>query len=352
MKIESLDIIVAGAGQAGLAMGYYLKQTPFRFNIYERNLRIGDNWRNRYDSLLLFTPRAYSCLPGMKLSGEPDGYPGKDEFAGYLENYASHFELPIRLRAGLSCLEQRNGFFQATTQAGEVLQARAVVLATGSFQKPSIPALSKQLSGEVLQCTASSYKNSQQVPPGSVLVVGDGASGRDIAVDLAGDHTVYLATGFPRRLLPDKVLGKHIFWWFDRLGILRAPENTLIGKYIQKKDPFPGRGKDLKQLRRKGIRIMQSLVAARGRQVTFADGAASEVVAVVWATGYKDDSDWVAIPAAKDAQGRFIHRQGISPVERLYFIGRPWQRSRGSGFIFGVGADAALLTEQIVRDLS
>ena len=172
---QDSDVLVIGGGQAGLAMGYHLKQSGYRFQILERNPRLGDSWRNRYDSLVLFTPRAYSALPGLPVPGDPDGYPTKDEMADYLKRYASYFDLPVLTDTGVRSLTRVNGGFRARTDAGETIDAGAVVLATGAFQRPAIPAISRQLSPEVLQLTPESYKRPGQIPLGRVLVVGDGA---------------------------------------------------------------------------------------------------------------------------------------------------------------------------------
>src|SRR3712207_4595827 len=136
-----LDILVIGGGQAGLALGYHLQQTPYRFQIVEGNPRIGDSWRKRYDSLVLFTPRAYSALPGLALAGDPDGYAGKDEVADYLERYADHFDLPIVTGTRIRSLERGQHGYCATTYNGARIDARAVVLATGAIQTPAIPRL-------------------------------------------------------------------------------------------------------------------------------------------------------------------------------------------------------------------
>src|SRR5919109_675572 len=210
MTLTTIDVLIIGAGQAGLTLGYYLRRTPLRFQLVERNQRIGDSWRRRYDVLELFTPRAYSALPGLALAGDPDGYPGKDDVAAYLEAYARHFDLPVLLGTGIQLLERHNGGFRATTDDGDRIEARAVVLATGAFQTPAIPRLAAGLSADVRQFTAETYKNAAQLPPGTTLVVGDGATGRDIAHDAqgTGNHTVILATGRRRRLLPERILGK------------------------------------------------------------------------------------------------------------------------------------------------
>ncbi len=348
---RDLDVLVIGGGQAGLAMGYHLKRAGHRFQIVERNPHLGDSWRNRYDSLVLFTPRAYSALPGLPVPGDPDGYPTKDEMADYLKRYASYFDLPVLTDTGVRSLTRVNGGFRARTDAGETIDAGAVVLATGAFQRPAIPAISRQLSPEVLQLTPESYKRPGQIPLGRVLVVGDGATGRQIAVELADKHEVLLATGRPRRVSPELILGRSIFWWMDRLGILRASRETRVGRYLMEADPFPGKDLTLGRLRRRGVGVVGRLSDVQGTRVGFAGGETAEVDAVIWATGYKDDSRWVAIPEVKDGRGGFAHRGGVSPVPGLYFIGRSWQWTRGSALLHGVGDDAAYVASRIAEQI-
>lgn len=348
----TLDVLVIGAGQAGLALGYHLKQTPLRFQLIESNAHAGDSWRKRYDSLVLFTPRRYSALPGLTLAGDPWGYANKDEFADYLDRYAAHFALPVRTNTLIQRLERCNGHFRAITHQGDSIEAQAITLATGAFQQPAIPAIAEAFSPEVQQLSAANYQNPTQLPAGTVLVVGDGATGRDLAGELCATHRVLLATGRPRRLLPERILGASTWWWLDKLGILRLSGETALGRFIRQRDPFPGRGKDFPYLQSKGVQVVGRLTAVDGKKATFADGTTTEVDAVVWTTGYKDQTDWVAIPEVKDAQGGFVQHQGISAVPGLYFIGRPWQRNRGSALITGVGADAHQVVQAINRSLN
>ncbi len=351
MNRYETDILIIGAGQAGLALAYHLKSTSLRYLLVERHSRIGDSWRNRYDSLTLFTPRSFSALPGRKFEGDPQGYATRDEFADYLEIYARHFEFPIHLNQGVCRLERVDGGFQTTTEVGDSFLSQIVVLATGPFQKPKIPAMATQFDPEVRQFTPETYRNATQIPQGKVLIVGDGATGRDIAAELAQTHTVLLATGRSRRLLPEKIFGKSIWWWLDKLGIMGVSSKTALGQYIRKVDPFPARGKRLTALRRKGVQIMKSLVKVDGRTVHFADGETGQIDTVIWAIGYQDNSDWVAISEVKDEAGNFIHDSGISPVKDLYFIGRSWQRTRGSALIAGVGDDGLYLTKHISQEI-
>jgi putative flavoprotein involved in K+ transport len=344
-----LDVLIIGGGQAGLAMGSGLKQTPFSFRIAERHARVGDSWRNRYASLVLFTPRAYSALPGLAVPGDPEGFPTKDEMADYLEAYADHFDLPVTPGTGIVRLERVDGGFRATTEAGDPIDSRAVVLATGAFQRPAIPPISNGLSKKVAQLAPEDYRTPGQLAAGRVLVVGDGATGRQIALELTANHEVLLAAGRPRRVSPDRILGRSVFWWMDRLGVLRASRESRIGRFLMKADPFPGKHLELDELRQRGVEVVGRVTAAKGKSVSFADGKAAEVDAVVWATGYRDDVDWVDIPEAKDELGNFMHYRGVSPLPYLCFVGRSWQWTRGSALFAGVGEDAAYLTDHLVE---
>lgn len=349
--MKSIDVLVIGAGQAGLAMGYHLRKTPFRFLLVDGGVRVGDSWRRRYDSLTLFTPRVMSALPGLSLQGDPQGYANRDEFADYLESYARHFGFPLEMNMGIKKLERVNSHFCATSFNGQELEAKVVILANGGFQTPIVPPISKNLSSHVQQFSAESYKNPSQIPAGNVVVVGDGATGRDIASELAASHTVYLATGKPRRLIPERILGISTWWWLEKLGILTAPSESFIGKKLREADAFPNRERRLDDLRSKGIRILPKLTHAEGDTVKFANGTSVSVSSVIWAVGYRDDSSWVAMREVKDEKGNFIHQQGVSPVRNLFFIGRPWQTSRASAIIHGVGRDAGLITNEITRTI-
>jgi putative flavoprotein involved in K+ transport len=346
-----LDVLVIGAGQAGLALGQHLRQHDLRFLLVDRHARLGDSWRQRFDSLTLFTPRAYSALPGLPLTGDPDGYPTKDELADYLETYAARFDLPVALETGIAALERRDGGFHATTDRGDTLTARAVVIATGAFQEPVVPAIAAALSPSVTQLTAERYRNPVDVPAGTILVVGDGATGRQIALELSESREVLLAAGRPRRVSRDRILGRSVFWWMDKLGVIRMSPESRLGRKLKATDPFPGRHLELGRLRERGVTVTGRLAGATGNRVTFAAGEPAAVDAVIWATGYRDRTEWVAIPGAVDADGAFVEKQGVSPVPGLFFIGRSWQTSRGSALVTGVGRDAAGIADRIAEAL-
>lgn len=350
--MKMTDVLIIGAGQAGLSMAYHLKQTRLQFHLVDGHARIGDNWRNRYDSLTLFTPRSLSSLPGLSLEGDPNGYASRDEFADYLEQYAIYFEFPIELNTRIERLERTNGHFCATRLDGQEIEAKVVVMANGSYQKPVIPSISSDLSKEVCQFSPANYRNSAQIPPGNVVVVGDGATGRDIASELAETHRVYLATGKPRRLMPERILGISMWKWLEVFGLRTAPVESFLGRKMRDMDSFPNRGRDLATLRAKGIHIMPKLTHANGNTVTFQNGKSASVSSVIWAAGYGDDSYWVHIPEVKDAQGNFVHQNGVAPIHNFYFIGRPWQITTGSARIYGVSKDAELTTKEIKKHLS
>jgi putative flavoprotein involved in K+ transport len=254
---------------------------------------------------------------------------------------------------GIRQLEQIDRGFRATTDVGEIIEARAVVIATGAFERPAIPAISRRLAPDVLQLSPEGYQNPARIPSGTVVVVGDGATGRQIASEMAATHTVILSTGRPRRVSAERILGRSVFWWLDTLGVLRASRESRIGRYLMKADPFPGKALGLERLRQQEIQVVGRLVQVDGRRISFASGETVEADAVVWATGYTDNSAWVAIPEAKTLDGGYIYRRGVSPVPGLYFIGRSWQWTRGSALLAGVGDDAAYvaarITELLVR---
>ena len=342
-------ILVIGAGQAGLAAGYHLRSTGLPFLIVDRAARPGEAWRQRYDSLTLFTPRRYSALPGMALPGDPDGFAGAAEFADYLARYAAHFALPLRLGSAVLHLRQdEDESFVAALASGETLRASRVVVATGAFQRPVVPALAAGADPDLPQFTIADYRRPGQLPPGRILVVGDGASGCDMAAELAAaGRAVILSGGRRRRLLPQAVLGRSTWWWLDRLGLLHAAPDSPAGCAMRRADPFPDRHRGRSGLAARGVVLRPRLTGLDGRRARFADGGSAEVAAIVWAVGYRDDGDWLDIPGAVGRDGRFRHHRGRAPVAGLHHLGRPWQHNRASALVMGAGPDAARLVSAI-----
>jgi putative flavoprotein involved in K+ transport len=343
-------VLVIGAGQAGLAAGFHLRRAGLPFIIVEGSNHVGDVWRNRYDSLTLFTTRQFSTLPGLQIPGNRDGYANRDDFAEYLEAYARHFELPVKLGSYVSRLAKSADGFEANLSNGEIIAASEVLIATGSFQVPIVPPISAELGYEVLQLTAGTFRNCNQLPDGPVLVVGDGASGRDIAIESRKRQPVLLSVGKPRKLLPEHILGKSTWWWLNLVGALEAPATSFRGRMVRKTDAFPDRNLRDEVLQKRGVRLMSRLVGAEADVVKFSDGKVVQIRTVIWAVGYRDETDWVDIKGAVDAKTGFLHTEGVSPVKGLYFVGRPWQRSRSSALIMGAWPDAASVIRKLAAD--
>jgi putative flavoprotein involved in K+ transport len=340
------DVLVIGAGQAGLAIGYYLKQTKLSFLILEKGSAIGESWKNRYDSLTLFTPRSYSSLPGLSIKGEEKIYPIKDEISDYLSLYANTFSLPVKLNTTVKRLDKEEHFILYTTQ-GEY-HCRNVIIATGPFQKPFIPEFSHLLSENILQVHSSKYRNPSQLQEGTILVVGGGNSGAQIAVELSHSKEVYLSVGQPMRFLPQDIGNKCIFWWFDKLGVYKANVHSKVGQFIRNK-PDPIFGFELKSQMKLGkVLLKPRVTSADNNQVYFDDGSSVEVSNVIWSTGFKSDYNWINIPSVVDEKGLPIHQRGITNIKGLFFLGLVWQYSRGSALLQGVGTDAKYIVGKLL----
>jgi putative flavoprotein involved in K+ transport len=340
---EQPEVIVVGGGQAGLAVGYYLTQAKIPFVILHADSRIGDSWRERWDSLTLFTPAVHSSLPGLRFPGDPEHYPGKVEVSDYLERYAQTLELPIRYDSRVSSLEHADGGYRLRTQSGSY-QASRVIVATGAYQRPYIPPISGQLSDEVTQLHSAEYRNPDQIPVGRVLIVGAANSGAQIAEDLALTHQVRLSQGGRIPRLPRRVLGKSVHWWGDHLGLIAASLDSWRGR-TQRGDTLIGTS--LRQLKRHhGVELVDRTVDAHDRTVTLNDGRELEVETVIWATGYRPDYTWIHAPVL-DPQGAPIHRRGVTQSLGLYFLGMKNQHSRGSSLIHWVRHDAECIVEQL-----
>lgn len=350
--MQQHDVLVIGGGQAGLAAGYYLKQAKADFLILDACPKIGDSWRRRYDSLTLITPRFLNSLPDLNLTGDSDGYASRDEFADYLATYANHFGLAVQSNTQVVRLskEPQSGRFIVETGDGSLFAATAVIVASGAFQLSRIPILSMAIAG-VEQLSTDTYSNPDQIMNEPILVVGDGASGRDIAVELAGRFKVLLSTGRRRRLFPERFLGRSTWWWLRRFGLLKVSGESFLGRLMRRADPFPDRQRSLRHLRSLGIDIRPRLVKAEGAEVGFADGTHADIGTIVWALGYHSNDFWIAVPGARDSQDTLAHRKGISPVEGLYYLGRPWQRNRASALITGVSEDAEYIVREALRSL-
>ena len=236
---EHLEVAVVGGGQAGLAMGYYLREQGLRFAIFERGDSIAPAWRERWDSLTLFTPRRYSALPGLPFPGDPDGYPTRDEVIAYLERYAETFELPIELNSEVRRLSHEGGRFVLDVD-GRTVTADQVVVATGPFQTPFVPKLARDLDPGVWQAHSTGYRRPGDVPEGAVLVVGGGNTGFQIAKELSATHKVLLSVGSKQKPLPQRIAGRDLFWWLTKTRLLSKTVESRLGSKLRYRDTLIG----------------------------------------------------------------------------------------------------------------
>jgi putative flavoprotein involved in K+ transport len=340
-----LDAVVVGAGQAGLAMAWHLAQQGLRFIVLEAGPELGHTWRNRWDSLTLFTPAQNDALPGMSFPAPADTYPTKEPVADYLQTYATANNLPVRLDAKATELQQLGDGFEVRTADDEVFHARQVVVATGPFQVPFIPPPAAKLDPSVTQLHSADYRNPQTLPDGPVLVVGGGNSGFQIAEELAATRQVDLSIAATYPMLPQRLAGRDLFWWLTRLRLMRVTVDSRLGQRASKREFIIGTNR--RTLERAGVRFRRRLIDAEGHTVRFADHSTLEDVAVVvWATGYRYDHSWIHIPGLVH-EGHVVHRRGVTEVPGLYFLGLSWQHTRGSALLGFVNDDAAHLADQI-----
>ena len=340
-----VQVAVIGAGQAGFAMGYFLERQGARFVILERAASIGFAWRERWESLVLFTPRRYSALPGAPFPGDPDGYPTRDEVIAYLESYADAFDLPIELNSEVKRLEVGDGGRFRLELEDRTIAADQVVVATGPFHTPYVPRLAQKLSADVFQTHATGYRKPSDVPRGTVLAVGGGNTGFQIAKELSATHKVVLSIGSRQTPLPQRLLGHDLFWWLTKARILDKSVETRLGQRLSTRETLIGSSP--RELRRRyGIELKPRAVDADGRRARFEDGSGLDVDAVIWATGYRSEYSWIKLPVFHE-DGRLRHRRGVTDVPGLYFLGLTWQHTRGSALIGWVKDDAAFIAEQI-----
>jgi putative flavoprotein involved in K+ transport len=343
-----LDVLVIGAGQAGLALGWHLRRQDADFALVDAATRIGDSWRARWDSLRLFTSAQYDSLPGMPFPAPVGTYPGKEQVAAYLEDYVRAFDLPVHLGTRVTRLSRAEGMFTAETPTGD-LQARRVVVATGPFQTPLIPRWSAGLGPQVAQRHSAAYRRPDDVPDGSVLVVGAGNSGFQIAEELArAGRRVTVAIGSRPIMVPQRPLGRDLFWWFGLVHLFQRPADSRVGRRLRR-SPETVIGISWRDVGDLDITLRPRALTADGHTVTFDDDSELQVDAVVWATGYRPDYAWLDVPGAV-RNGQVLHERGISPVPGLHFLGLPWQYTRGSALLGFVKDDASWLAERLAAE--
>jgi putative flavoprotein involved in K+ transport len=349
---EGFNTIVIGGGQAGLAAGYYLKQRGNNFFILDENARIGETWRNRWDSLRLFTPSQNDNLPGMKFP-KPDFYfPTKDEAAEYLEVYARQLKLPIQHGFKVDGLQRNENGFRLT--AGDSsYHARNVIVATGAFRTPYTPAITKELDPGIFQMHSADYRKPADVVGQNILVVGAGNSGSEIALELTkAGRKVWLAGRDVGRIPADRlgrILGGRPFWWFmRRVMTIRTP----VGRRM--KSALSSHGDPLIRARREevaeaGVEFTPRLMGAMDGKPQLEGGRILPAESVIWATGFHPDYRWINLPVF-DETGRPRHERGVvHDAPGLFFIGLRFQTGLTSSLMGGVGEDAKYITDQIVN---
>lgn len=361
MHTQHIETVIIGAGQAGLATGYHLQRRQRPFVILDSERRVGDGWRQQWDSLRLFSPAFVDALPGLPSPARPWSYPTKDEFADYLQAYAAHFRLPVRLSTRVERVAAANGTrggtarYVVTTDSGQIT-ADNVVIATGTFGRtPLVPDFADQLDPSILQLHSSEYRRPSQLPSGPVLVVGASHSGCDIAYEVAVTHPTILVgrdTGqipvpFNSPLL--KVVFPVMLFCFGHVLTRRTP----IGRKELEHFRFSGGPRlrvQTKDLAERSVDWFKERVTAveDGKPVV-GDRGAIDIRTVIWCTGFRQQFGWVDLDVFDDHGWPRELGGVVEEAPGLYFMGLGFQSSARSMLIHGAGHDAAHVVREIVR---
>ncbi len=351
MSHTRAETVIIGGGQAGLTVGYHLAKRRRPFVILDANERIGDAWRNRWDSLRLFTPALFSRLPGKRLEMPNWAFATKDELADYLEAYATQFELPVRTGVRIDRLGKADGHF-VITSGEEVYEAENVIVATGAHNIPKTPVFAAELDPRIVQLHSSAYRNPSQLQEGDVLLVGAGNSGAELAVELCRSHRVFVAgpkiSEIPvphgsRRFRP----GFRVFRFLGHRVLTRGnPIGRKIGpKLLQEADPLI-RTKS-KELAEAGVERVSRVTGIEDGRPVLEDGRMLDVANVIWCTGFRTDFGWIDLPVF-DETGQPEHARGVVESEPgLYFLGLVFLYSFSSDVLPGRGRDAEYIAKHI-----
>lgn len=337
--------IVIGGGQAGLATGYHLAKRGLPFQILDANQRVGDAWRNRWDSLRLFTPARYAGMPGLRFPGRGDVYPTKQQMADYLESYAQHFHLPVQTGVRVTRLFKEGNRF-VVTAGQQRFEADQVVIAMANYQAPRMPAFARDLDPGIVQLHSHNYRNPSQLQPGGVLVVGAGNSAADIGIEVANTHPTWMS-GKESGYIPFP-----IDTFVARFGLVRLVRflghhvltlSTPIGRRLRPKllaQTTPLVRVKPKDLIQAGIERVPKVAGVRDGKPHLADGRTLDVANVIWCTGFHPGFSWIDLPVF-DEKERPIHERGIvTRVPGMYFVGLHFQYAMSSATVIGVGRDA------------
>ncbi len=342
--------IVIGGGQAGLSVGYHLRRRGLPFLILDAHQRIGDAWRNRWDSLRLFTPARYDGLPGWAYPARGDAFITKNQMADYLEAYAKRFELPVRAGVRVDGLTRQGDRFVVT--AGERrFEADQVVVAMANYQIPRVPPFARELDPRIVQIHSLAYRNPSQLQAGGVLVVGVGNSGADIALEVARTHPTWLA-GKESGHIPFRIEGlvaRHLLVRMVRfVGHRVLTMGTPLGRKLR--PTLLRRAAPLIRVKPQDliaagiIRVPRVVGVSDGRPLV-ADDAVLDVANVIWCTGFEPGFSWIHLPVF-GTDGEPLHERGVAVHEPgLYFVGLHYLYAMTSDTVNGVGRDA----ERIVR---
>ncbi|MFL5844446.1 MAG: flavin-containing monooxygenase [Solirubrobacteraceae bacterium] len=340
------EVVVIGAGQAGLATGYHLARQGCDFTILDAAASPAAAWRSRWDSLKLFTPARYDSLPGRGFPGAPDSYPSRDDVVAYLTAYAQDLDLPVEFNSAVRSVRMTETGYTVAL-ADRTYEADHVVIATGPFQTPRVPVkLAEGLDADVVQMHSSEYRRPGDLPAGRALVVGGGNSGYQIAEDLAadGDREVHLSVGSRQTPLPTHAFGRELFSILSATGLMDAPIDSRTGRWFKSRNTLVGSSN--RRAKRHGISLRARAVSGAGAEVGFADGSTLTVDAIVWATGFDVDYSWIDAPVFDEA-GHVIHSRGVTSSPGLYFVGLPWQHTRGSALLGWVKDDVEHITTHL-----
>jgi putative flavoprotein involved in K+ transport len=351
MTTEHVETVIVGGGQAGLATGYHLAKRGRSFLILDANERVGDAWRKRWDSLRLFTPAWASHLPGTRFPARRNYFPTKDEMADYLESYAERFELPVRTSSPVTGLS-RNGDTYVVTAGRRQFEADNVVVATGAESIPRVPDFAPDLDPGIVQLHSKQYLGPEQLQEGSVLVVGVGNSGAEIAYELAKTHESFLS-GTPSAQLPFKhgpAMATLVFPIIRFAGLHVLTMRTPIGRKIRPKFvklAAPLIRVKLKDLARSGVEQVDRTVGVDDGRPVLADGRVLDVANVIWCTGFRYDFSWIDLPVF-GYDGAPTHTRGVADdAPGLYFMGLRFQFAAASDVFPGVGRDAQYVAKHI-----
>lgn len=337
---KTVHTLIIGAGPQGLALARALVERGDDVVVLEA-ARVGSRWRNHYESLRLFTPRAQSALPGLLMKGEQQGFPTKDEFAAYLQEYAVRFHLPIVENARVHSLTKEDERFIAHTEHA-VYEAKRVVVAIGTGDRGQVPVMQG-----IVSIHSFDYHAPSDIPPGTVLVVGNGNSAAQIAVELSQTHDVDIGMRTRPMFMARSIFGKSMYEWISLLRIDHIDSHSLLGRLLARsKDLIIGL--ELKELLKdKKVRARSGVRRTQGNEVIFDDGRRARYGSVIWATGPVPDYSWIQIEGALDVEGRPVEQKGVSPVPGLFYMGLRNQVSLISHTIYGAARNIDYLLQRL-----